>query len=69
MNHRFQTSLLWLLGTLLILISCVAAPASPPTPSHYANNAEIILPLSPAGQKLYNDIWTRFEAAPSSELN
>lgn len=33
MNHRFQTSLPWLLGTLLILISCVAAPASPPTPT------------------------------------
>lgn len=33
MNYCFQTSLPWLLGTLLILISCVAAPASPPTPT------------------------------------
>lgn len=27
-------------------------------------NAEIILPLSAAGEKLYNDIWERFLAAP-----
>ncbi len=27
-------------------------------------NAELILPLSPAGQKLYDDIWTRFKETP-----
>ncbi|HJW82802.1 MAG TPA: spermidine/putrescine ABC transporter substrate-binding protein, partial [Anaerolineae bacterium] len=26
-------------------------------------NAEITLPLSPEGQKLYDDIWARFMAA------
>lgn len=33
MRHRLQNSLPWLLGTLLILISRVAAPAAPPTPT------------------------------------
>ena len=32
-------------------------------PDDALKNAEIILPLSPAGQKLYDDIWERFMAA------
>jgi spermidine/putrescine transport system substrate-binding protein len=32
-------------------------------PAEDLKNAEIILPLSPAGQKLYDDIWARFLAA------
>lgn len=38
-------------------------------PNHSLENAEIILPLSPSGQKLYNDIWERFEATNLPELN
>ena len=32
-------------------------------PNESLRNAEIILPLSPEGQKLYDEVWKRFQAA------
>jgi spermidine/putrescine-binding protein len=33
-------------------------------PNEALVNAELILPLSPEGQQLYEDIWGRFSNAP-----
>lgn len=35
-------------------------------PAEVLRNAEIILPLSPQGQKMYDQIWARFLAAPTN---